>query len=155
MKSRFLEKNYPRRVINDAIERTMSLSQDECLRLSIKQTNKIEKTNYIPTNNQSSGEIKKIINKHWSVFLNDPFLRRSLPIKPQFTFRRARTLKNVLAHSRLRQVHLPDNPSTSVAVELKPLGSYRCGVKIVLISNPKRIRLLVLILGNHFPYNLI
>lgn len=46
--------------------------------------------------------MNKIINKHCSLLKNDPFLKSIIPNKPKLTFRRATTIKNTIAPSRLR-----------------------------------------------------
>lgn len=103
IKSRFMEKNNPLKVIDEAIWRTKALTQAVCL----QQTNKTKTIppykqilQYFFLPYQSHGKIRNIFNKHWPILLKDPYLKITLSNKPEFTFRRAKTLKNHLALSR-------------------------------------------------------
>lgn len=60
------------------------------------------KYNFITTYNHSYSAITQVLNKHWSLLKNDPCLKTLVPDKPKLTFRRATTIKNTIAPSRLR-----------------------------------------------------
>lgn len=123
MKSRFLEKGYPPTVVNDAIKRTVALTQDQCLATNPKKPSEIGSYshNFITTFNKSNKVIRNILSKHWSILCNDPHLKATLPKQPKLTFRRAKTLRNFVAPSKLRPV-LPPKKTLST----KPPGCYRC-----------------------------
>lgn len=81
MKSRFLEKGYPVAEINDAIDRTSTFTQDQCLTTKKNPPNrnniKSFSHNFITNFNKSNNVIRSIPGKHWSILCNDPHLKDS------------------------------------------------------------------------------
>lgn len=137
METRFQEKGYPKTVIADAIKRTRNLTQNDCLpkttittmpkKANIRQNTKTNQTyslNFITTYNQSHSNIRDILTKHWPILMNDSHLKHILPIRPNCTFRRAITLKNLLAPSKIRKPTPTDKSQDKQLA--KQSGSHRC-----------------------------
>lgn len=127
MKSCFLVKGYSLSFINDAIDRTSKLTQDQYLeprqRAPCESSNIRDFShNFITTFNKSHNVIKDILNKHWSILCSDPHLNKSLPKQPRLTFKGGKTLKNFLAPSRLH----PIQSTLSLTTTTKTPGCYRC-----------------------------
>lgn len=89
MASRFQEKNFPKIVIKDAINRASSLTQDDCLQKRIKNESMKDRAyhmNFITTYNQSHNNIRGIFTKFCPILLNDPHLKSILPKKNELDF---------------------------------------------------------------------
>ncbi|XP_056376037.1 uncharacterized protein LOC130273370 isoform X1 [Hyla sarda] len=123
LRKRFRAKKYPKAIVDSSFKRASTLSQQECLSKG-KFTPSNEKDwsiNFITTFSREHKHIKDILHKHWPIVMNDPFLRDTLPQKPGVTFRRGKTLRNIIAPSRLKtHNHQPVNFLTTT-------GAYRCG----------------------------
>lgn len=129
MENRFLEKGYPRPLIKDAILRSAQHTQEMCLQPKTQGIANVKTNpnaqfsmNFLITFNQAHDKIRRIISKHWAILCNEPHLKNSLSAKPRMTFRRAMSLKNILAPSKLRD----SGPATPLEFPLKSPGCYRC-----------------------------
>ncbi|XP_075207972.1 uncharacterized protein LOC142312872 [Anomaloglossus baeobatrachus] len=135
LKERFLDKKYPPALIKKAYQVNKDLSQIELTTRSVasgirddpKSGNNFS-SHFLTTYSRDGDFIKNIIRRHWNVLRNDPYLRGVLPTTPGIIYRRAPTLKNILAPSRLKE----ELPTT---VSYKPIGVYRCDAKKCLCCN--------------------
>ncbi|XP_075709805.1 uncharacterized protein LOC142743193 [Rhinoderma darwinii] len=125
LSKRFREKHFPTSLIEGAQLKATKMTQEECVKVAeIDQADHFDyKYNFITTFNAGSKFIRSILGKHWHILCNDPVLKGLLPPLPKVTFRRSRTLKNLLAPSKL---HNKGIPSFS-ALQPPLLGSFRCG----------------------------
>lgn len=102
------------------------MTQETCLQPKLTEpcesSNNNFSSNFLTTFNQSHGTIKKILNTHWPLLLNDPHLKKCLPAKPRLTNRRARTLKNISAPGKFRSL----NSASTLSSNNHPPGCYRC-----------------------------
>lgn len=128
MSKRFKDKKYPEHLINEAKRRAGDLSQDQCL--LPKNTPKDQETkkamdyqhNFITTYNHSHSAINNILKQHWPILKNDPLLKTKIPDIPRLTFRREKSVKNILAPSELRK---PNN-NTNTSSQGRRNGIFRC-----------------------------
>lgn len=122
---RFLDKGYPKKLVQDAFEKAKALSQQECLEVKNK-SKKTEMTsisscvNFITTYSTSHKIIQSILRKYWYILQRDPYLKTSILKNPRIIYRRPPTLKSILAPSRLKQHRQKES------VELTK-GIFRCG----------------------------
>lgn len=79
--------------------------------------------NFITTYNSSHNLIQQVLTRNWFILWNDPVLKELVPERPRLTFKRALTIKNILAPSHLKQ----PNSLAMVGQEQNKKGSYRCG----------------------------
>lgn len=125
LKTRFKEKHYPAKLINDAYEKTDRLTQKICLngnKNTEKDKNKLQyKISFITTYNQNYRHIKNILEKNWHLLLSDPYLKEIIPKRPPMIFKRAKTLKNKIAPSNFSR-----QKSTNNQTRKSITGSYRC-----------------------------
>lgn len=86
---------------------------------------------FVTTYNHEHRYIKNILIKHWHVLTNDPHLNSLIPAAPHMIFRRAKTLKNILAPSMLKNKKnneidkIPGMKMNSIQLE-RTSGNYRC-----------------------------
>lgn len=73
--------------------------------------NRITTTNVITTYNDSHTTIRNILRKNWFILEKDPYLNNKTLKNPFLTFRRAPTLKGILAPSKLKR-HRPTITAT-------------------------------------------
>lgn len=66
--------------------------------------------------------INNIMNNHWHILKEDPYLNNSISTKPCIIHRRARTLKSVPAPSHFRNIKV-DDPIGPTRIKN---GSYKC-----------------------------
>lgn len=99
MTQKFLEKGYPQELAQKAFDQQLVPSRPDRLRPSSTMTDAVR---FVTTFNDQFVSIGKITRKHFNILKLDQRLAPLLPSTPQITFRRARTVKNILAPSKLR-----------------------------------------------------
>lgn len=98
MARKFHEKGYPEHLVREAFE-----TQKSPLKIQRKKKrNESNTVRFITDYNNQFKEISRIISKHFNILKLDKRLSPLLPTVPQVTFRRARTMKNILAPSKLK-----------------------------------------------------
>lgn len=124
---RLKEKGFPKGLVTEAFNKVKNLSQEQLL--NKMETNRDD--NKKPWNKKS---INQSINftKNWFILQKDPVLKELLPSIPMVTFRRAPTIKNIMAPSRLRRHARKSNEETQ-----QTKGSYKCGSGCCLCCGEK------------------
>lgn len=130
IRTRFVEKGYPKPLIESAYDKVKNISQGNFFRAkdkttcrdNIKHNNNILSSNFVTTFCDAHPTIRRILNDKWFILRNDPILKDLIPTRPLITFRRAPTIKNLLAPSRLKQ-HRNINAELSSNREN---GSFKC-----------------------------
>ena len=120
MHQRFSQRGYRRKNLNQAYNKAKSLERRNLFEKSPRQT----KSGQIFFSTQYSThayDIKRIIQKNWSILQSDPDLRPVFSDSPSFSFRRAPTLKDKLVRS-----YLPASPKETW-LQPPPEGNFRCG----------------------------
>lgn len=98
MQKKFEEKAYPRDLITNAfLSNKTQLSKNK----KDNPTDMVNTVRFVSTFNIKYRAISKIIYKHYDILKLDHILAPVLPPKPQVTFRRSRTVKNIIAPSKL------------------------------------------------------
>lgn len=125
IRKRFSAKKYPAKLIKkNALKKSSIVSQEECLIKTSKKQEKQDHLNFITQYSTSNGHIKNVLAKHWHILLQDPYLSKHLAHKPIITYRRAPTIKSILAASKPRQHNEPQNKSSKITAQ--NVGSYKC-----------------------------
>lgn len=129
---KFKEKKYPKALVEDAYARTVGLTQESCIKPKIikKEDNKYNNHNnfksaFITQYCQNHRTINNIMNKHWHLLKEDPYLNKSITTKPCIIHRRARTLKSVLAPSHFKNKNITNKNDDHPTIEIKN-GSFKC-----------------------------
>lgn len=132
-----MEKGYPKNLITEAYNRAKKSSQMEYLTPLEKpestpstQERPIERVNFVTTYNKSHKDIRKILQKNWFILKRDPYLKDIIAAQPNITFRRAPTLKNLLAPSKLKKHTKGPNMTYNGNI-----GSYKCQISRCLCCN--------------------
>lgn len=131
LKNRLKEKKYPSTIINYAYKKAGNLTQLQCIqpRAPTQDMDTINpfKNTFVTTYNHEHRHIKNILAKHWHILKNDPHLDSLIPTAPRMIFRRAKTLKNILAPSMLKTKNKMFNncPDTTTHID-QIRGNYRC-----------------------------
>ena len=96
----FLERNYPANVVNQALDKVSSLSQDQALQSSEKRHNK-SIIPFVVEYNPSLPQIGLIINKYWDLLQlsQKDSVKNVHAYKPILAFKRPRNLRDFLVHS--------------------------------------------------------
>ncbi|KAM4018944.1 uncharacterized protein ACNLHF_028338 [Anomaloglossus baeobatrachus] len=121
LKERFLDKDYPLPLIKKAYQANRNLTQCDLIKPAVQSDmNSGFKytSNFLITYSNDSSLIRGIIKKHWGIL----FLKGAIPEVPGITYRRASTLRNQLAPSRLRGTNNLD-PENDI------MGSFKCMTK--------------------------
>ena len=98
MKKLLMEREYRERCIDDAIGRVLKISRREALKKVEKRKN--ERPVFVVTYNPSLPSVSNILNKHWRVMSNDPYLKKVFPLPPMVAFRRTVNLRQKLIKSK-------------------------------------------------------
>lgn len=115
LKSRFLEKQYPKSLVEQAYEFYLYGKSPKT-----SQPLKDCSTRFITTFHSQHKKMENILSNHWDI-LQDPHLKSILTVHPRVINCRARNLKNKIAPSKFKSTIAP--PS----VILTPfMGMYQC-----------------------------
>ncbi|XP_075434146.1 uncharacterized protein LOC142471230 isoform X1 [Ascaphus truei] len=137
--NKFLSKGYDPALISDSFDKVSSSDRSTLLNQSKNKQHKGLRLGYdtpvvhsgieastlrfITNYNQSFKAINKILNDHWSVLKCDPHLGPTLQDRATVTYRKARSIKSILAPTRLRS----SSTSTTDKLQQGPLGNHPCG----------------------------
>lgn len=97
------ERNYPDKIIKDAIAKASVLTQSEALKPTYKSDKDI--IPFVCTYNPSLPNIGEIINKYWGILKcsESSTVQELFKYKPIVAFKRPTNLKDILVHSKLNQ----------------------------------------------------
>lgn len=99
------DKKYPKTIIKEAYNRAV-LTQDQCIPPRTKNNRETDtkdfKQAFITNYSEDHNFIRQIMTKYWYILKKDPFLEKTLSNKPCIIYRRAKSLKNVLAPSQIK-----------------------------------------------------
>jgi len=99
LKNLLLTREYRERPINEAIQRVLNMDREEALKYRQKEENK--RTIFVTTYNPALPSVSKILQKHWRVMIQDPYLKKVFPQPPMVAFRRAKNLKDHLIRAKI------------------------------------------------------
>lgn len=113
---KFKEKKYPNKIISNTYQKEGKLTQGDCLVSKKKSTENNDKfrSSFLTAFNFQHHEIRRILQTHWHILLNDIHLQKYIPPNPLIIYRWAKTLKNKLAPSELKE----PGPSKTPLVQL-------------------------------------
>lgn len=98
---RFKDKGYPKGLIEVALHKASSLTEEQCLAPKSKNSEKSkERLHFITTYNKSFTQIQGALRKH--ILTKDPYVRAILPSAPQITYRRPPTRKKFTSRNLFR-----------------------------------------------------
>ncbi|CAJ0930781.1 unnamed protein product [Ranitomeya imitator] len=99
LKDRFKARGYSNRCIKRAYLRAKNTERHELLFGKKKKTASDNCVRFISTYNCQWKRMQEIINSHWSILFTDPILASQIPMKPQFTAKRGKSIKDLLVKS--------------------------------------------------------
>ncbi|XP_075448371.1 calcium uptake protein 2, mitochondrial isoform X1 [Ascaphus truei] len=113
LSNKFLEKGYDASVVNKAFqdaglikrETLLEKSKNKSESLCISRKKEYKSNNapkFITQFNQSAHQIRNILNCHWKIIRNDPVIGHLVPEYAPTVFRKARSIKTILAPSKLK-----------------------------------------------------
>ncbi|XP_044129795.1 uncharacterized protein LOC122923137 [Bufo gargarizans] len=115
LKKRFRDKGYPKKLLEDSIKRISKTSQLDSLQPKVvnsasgtKDPGLMRRLSLVTRYSSQHNLIREIFRKNWSILLKDPLLNKSITPTPILTFRRAKTLKNLVAPSCPKLEHVSD-----------------------------------------------
>ncbi|KAM4034840.1 LOW QUALITY PROTEIN: uncharacterized protein ACNLHF_021544 [Anomaloglossus baeobatrachus] len=99
LENRFRERGYPNRVIKKAREEINGIGRPALLCPQPREKDTVELVRFITTFNNGSKAMREILERHWPILKMDLDIGKFVPVKPQITFRKARSLQDRLTHS--------------------------------------------------------
>lgn len=120
---RFLKRGYPRDTLETAYQHALCQDRNKLLIPKPHQKDANEgKVRVITTFDERSEEAVSIIKKYWEVLKMDPELQEIVPLKPQVTYRRGRSIRDRMVHS-----HYVRPKAKGTWLDRRPTGTFRCG----------------------------
>ena len=86
-------------MVNEAIQRVLNMDREEALKYRQKEEN--QRTIFVTTYNPALPSVSNILQKHWRVMIQDPYLKKVFPHPPMVAFRRAKNLKDQLIRAKI------------------------------------------------------
>lgn len=105
--NKFTSKGYNKNFIEDKIQEVYDIPREKLIQDKVKESKQYQEIPLIMNFNTQHKQIEQIIKRHWSLLLADRQLQSILPEKPRFTYRRAPTLRDLVAKN------VPDPPKRS------------------------------------------
>ena len=102
LKILLLTREYRERSVDEAIQRVLKMNREEALQYKPKKEN--NRTISVLTYNPALPSVSKILQKHWRVMTQDPYLKEVFPQPPMVAFRRAKNLKDHLIRAKIPPV---------------------------------------------------
>ena len=102
LKLLLLTREYRERSIDEAIQRVLKMNREEALQYKPKK--ETNRTIFVLTYNPALPSVSKILQKHWRVMTQDPYLKEVFPQPPMVAFRRAKHLKDHLIRAKIPPV---------------------------------------------------
>jgi hypothetical protein len=102
IRQHFKDRNYPDDIVNHAISKASSLTQQEALRSTMKDKQDI--IPFVCTYNPSLPNIGKVINQYWGLlkYSSNKSVRDIFNSKPVVAFKRPTNLQDILVHSKMQ-----------------------------------------------------
>ena len=101
LKQMLLERNYPSKIIDAAIERARNISRKEALKKVVRDKNDSDRPVFVVLYDPRLPSIPAIVKKHWRVMCQDPYLKRVYPKPPLVAFRRQRNIREKLIRAKV------------------------------------------------------
>ncbi|CAJ0945100.1 unnamed protein product [Ranitomeya imitator] len=121
MYNRFNEKGYPRHVLNRAYDAAKKADRQTLLQ-NHKREDSDDVLRIIGTFDAQHQEVRRIFSRHWDVLRFDPDLRDRVGERPNITFRKGRSLRDMLVHSQYQRPRPRDT-----WLHRRPCGFFKCG----------------------------
>ncbi|XP_069819694.1 uncharacterized protein [Dendropsophus ebraccatus] len=122
LKGRLLERAYPEKLIDVALQRARSTRRCDLLRGNRnKQDKKSDRFSFIFTNSPMNDTLRQIIHRHWGILAQDADLQESTTIRPIIAHRKNRTVAEAIKPPPLKQ-----RKESWLSASI-PNGNKRCG----------------------------
>ena len=103
LKQMLLDRNYPERMINSAIERAQSVPRSEAIKPVWRDTTS-RRPVFVATWDPRLPSLSPILNRHWRTMITiDPYLKKVFPEPPMVAFKRTKNLKDYLIRAKVPQ----------------------------------------------------
>ena len=119
LKGMLLERDYPIKIINMAIERARKIPRKEALKKVERNKNEADRIVFVVLYDPRLPSIPAIVNRHWRVMCQDPYLKKVYPAPPLVAFRRQRNIREKLIRAKVPAP--PSRPKRVIP------GMKRCG----------------------------
>ena len=101
LKQMLLERNYPSKIIDAAIERARNISRKEALKKVVRDESDSDRPVFVVLYDARLPSIPAIVKKHWRVMCQDPYLKKVFPKPPLVAFRRQRNIREKLIRAKV------------------------------------------------------
>lgn len=123
LSSRFRERGYRPKNIQDGFRRAASAKREELLIPKQRKQEPESQVRFISTFNGKWREVRSILQKYWKIIQTDPTIGKFVPVYPSIPYRRSPNLKDALVHSYYRGV----TPTNAFGSKGAKWGCYQCG----------------------------
>ncbi|XP_073422111.1 uncharacterized protein [Dendrobates tinctorius] len=118
---RFKNKGYPQHVLDTAYDFARKADRAKLLqKREIKDSTELIRV--IGTFDVNHQEVRKVLSKHWDVLRLDPDLKNIIGERPNITFRKGRSIRDMLVHSQYRRPL-----AGGTWLDRRPCGFFKCG----------------------------
>ncbi|XP_056378779.1 uncharacterized protein LOC130274454 [Hyla sarda] len=122
LRSRFRDRGYPDRVLIPAFKHAKATPRQQLL-VPKKHPETAPLCRVIGTFDNMSGPIREILQRHWGILQMDKDLRTFVGDYPQITYRKGKSIGDMVTHS-----HLAPLPPPSTWLDRSNItGSHKCG----------------------------
>ena len=94
-----ISREYPKNIINSALEKAKNVSRQHALEKVAKKEN--DMTTLVITFHPKLPSVSGIVNKHWKTLTKDPALKDIFPQPPMVAFKQPPNLKRMLCHAKI------------------------------------------------------
>ncbi|XP_066454507.1 uncharacterized protein [Eleutherodactylus coqui] len=119
--NRFLQRDYPKDLIDEAFYHARDMNRTELLVPKEKDTS--QTIRIIGTYDTGAKSIRDVLQRYWGILRDDEDIRDFITNTPSITFRRGRNLRDRLVHSHLS----PRQPETMWLGRKEIKGTFPCG----------------------------
>ena len=122
LKVLLLSRDYRQKAVEDAIKRVLEINREEAIKRIPKK--KCDRTIIVLTYNPALPSVSGILQKHWRVMTQDPYLKKVFPSPPMVAFRRPKNLRDKLIKARVPPT--PQQRTPRNIPGMKPCNGKNC-----------------------------
>ena len=122
LKVLLLSRDYRQKAVEDAIKRVLEINREEAIKRIPKK--KCDRTIIVLTYNPALPSVSGILQKHWRVMAQDPYLKKVFPSPPMVAFRRPKNLRDKLIKARVPPT--PQQRTPRNIPGMKPCNGKNC-----------------------------
>lgn len=129
LRDRFLDRGYPREVLNQAHKKALNSNRSDLLKPKTNNDTNV-KTRIIGTFDDQANRVQSILRKYWGILKLYPMIiDEFIPAYPSITYRRGMSIGDHMVHSHYSR---PNSDPTWLGIQSKKMvGMYSCGSAFV------------------------